>query len=219
MRTIWLFCSRPLAAVVLAGILAHGVSSGTTIVRADEVHPQVKEETTHEESHDPEGPISANEVDLAIWSLITFIVFVAVLGKFGWGPLVEGLDKRESKVLEHIAQAETARVRAEKMLAEHAKKLEHVQDEVREILAEARRDAEHTKGDIIATAQKEANATRDRAVHEIEQARDQALDQLFDHMAKSVDQATERVLGRALTGPDHDRLIEEALSGFAGRKH
>src|SRR5436309_7104191 len=45
------------------------------------------------------------------------------------------------------------------------------QDEVREILAEARCDAEHTKNDIIATAQKEADATRQRAIADIERAR------------------------------------------------
>jgi len=146
-------------------------------------------------------------------------VFLFVLRKFAWGPLIEGLDKREASVLDNIAGAEAARLKAEKMLAEHAAKLDKVQDEVREILAEARRDAEYTKNDIVATAQKEAEATRQRAVQDIERARDQALDSLFDHMARCVNEATEQVIGRALTGADNDRLIEEALSGFAQRKH
>ena len=38
-------------------------------------------------------------------------------------------------------------------------------------------------------------------------------------MARSVRGATEQVIGRALTGADNDRLIEEALSTFAQRKH
>jgi F-type H+-transporting ATPase subunit b len=58
-----------------------------------------------------------------------------------------------------------------------------------------------------------------RAVQDIERARDQALDDLFDHMGRSVREATETVIGRSLTGADNDRLIEEALSGFAQRKH
>jgi F-type H+-transporting ATPase subunit b len=86
-------------------------------------------------------------------------------------------------------------------------------------VAEARRDAEYTKNDIIATAQNEAEATRQRAVQDIERARDQAMDELFAHMARTVNEATEQVIGRALTGADNDRLIEEALSGFAQRKH
>jgi F-type H+-transporting ATPase subunit b len=174
------------------------------------------------EEHDqgvPSLDATLESVDLAIWSLVTFLFFVIVLRKYAWGPMIEGLDKRESSVLHNIAAAESARLKAEKMLAEHAAKLEKVQDEVREIIAEARRDAEHTKNEIIATAQKEAEATRVRAVQDIERARDQALDDLFDHMARCVNEATEQVIGRSLTGADNERLIEEALSGFAQRKH
>lgn len=159
------------------------------------------------------------KVDLAIYTFIVFILLMALLHRFAWGPITEGLERREASIHNNIAAAESARIKAEKMLAEHAAKLDKVQDEVREIVAEARRDAEHTKNEIIAAAQKEAEASRQRAVQDIERARDQAMDELFAHMARSVRGATEQVIGRALTGADNDRLIEEALSTFAQRKH
>ena len=182
---------------------------------------EITEPLSGEASAHAPGPMTATgqDVDLAVWTLITFVVFLIVLKKFAWGPLIVGLDKRETSVLDNIAAAEAARIKAEKMLAEHAAKLERVQDEVREILAEARRDAEHTKTEIVAAAQKEAEASRQRAVHDIERARDQALDDLFDYMGRSVSLATEQVIGRTLTGPDNERLIEEALNTFAQRKH
>jgi F-type H+-transporting ATPase subunit b len=173
------------------------------------------------DAHAKRGPITAEkeEVDLALWSLITFVIFVGVLGKFAWGPMIAGLEKRESGVLQNIADAESSRVKAEKMLAAHAEKLEKVQDEIRELLAEARRDAEHTKNDIVATAQKEADATRQRAVQDIERARDEALNDLFTHMTRCVEEATEQVIGRSLTGADHERLITEALGNVSGRQN
>jgi len=157
--------------------------------------------------------------DLAIFTFLVFLLLLALLGKFAWGPVVVGLERREASIHDNIAAAEAARIKSEKMLADHAAKLDKVQDEVREILAEARRDAEHTKSEIVAAAQKEAEASRQRAVHDIERARDQAVDELFDHMGRSVRLATEQVIGRALTGADNDRLIEEALNEFAQRKH
>jgi F-type H+-transporting ATPase subunit b len=191
-------------------------------LRAAEEHRAEKGEKGDGKAH-PEGVPSMDStemsVDLAIWSLITFVIFLAVLKKYAWGPLIEGLDKREQGVLDNIAAAEAARVKAERMLAEHAAKLEKVQDEVREIIAEARRDAEHTKNEIVAAAQKEAEATRVRAVNDIERARDQALDDLFYHMGRCVSAATEQVIGRALTGADNERLIEESLSGFTRQTH
>ena len=158
-----------------------------------------------------------NDVDLALWSLVTFAVFVVVLRKLAWGPMIEGLDKRESRVLQNISEAETARVKAEKMLAEHAAKLEKVQDEVRGILAESRRDAEHTKSEIMAVAQREAEAAKQRAVQDIERARDQALDELFNHMGRCVREATEQVVGRSLTDADYERLIDEALASVTSK--
>lgn len=155
--------------------------------------------------------------DLALWSAVTFLIFLFLLGRFAWKPLVAALDEREGKIHGDISAAESARIKAEQMLAEHAQKLAKVQEEVREILAEARRDAEHVKQDIVSTANKEAEAAKQRAVSEIGRARDGALKDLFDVMATQVANATEHVLGRSVSGADQDRLIEEALAQFPRR--
>jgi F-type H+-transporting ATPase subunit b len=122
-------------------------------------------------------------------------------------------------MFDNLAAAESARLKAEKLLEDHKAKLDKVQEEVHQILAVAKRDAERTKSEIIAAAQKEAEATRVRSVNDIERARDQALNELFSYMDRVVADATEQVLGRAMTGADNERLIEEALSGFAQRSH
>jgi len=201
----------------------------TTAVRSEDTHAEAANNAAHQVSHGGgHGHIGAAGVsqdpaeiktDLAIYTLIVFLLLAWLLKKFAWGPVTEGLERREGAIRDNIASAEAARIKAEKMLAEHAAKLEKVQDEVRGILAEAKKDAEHTKTEIIATAQKEAEATRQRAVHDIERARDQALDELFNQVGRVVYQATEQVLGRSVTSADNDRLIEDALSNFAQRKH
>ena len=200
--------------VVMTSWLAGSVFAEEHSAPEKHANPESKSGTAHEEPHQ-KGPITSEYDDhfLAVWSLITFAVFVFVLGKLAWGPICEGLEKREQGVLQNIADAEAARVKSERLLAEHVAKLDMVQNEVREILAEARRDADQTKAEIIATAQKEAEATKNRAVSEINQARDTALDGLFEHMSRAVAQATEQVLGRNVTGADQDRLIQEALRG------
>lgn len=180
----------------------------------EETGEKENEEEPHHEEEEGGGGM-AFKTDLALWSLITFLVFVFVLKTFAWGPLVEGLDKREANLRSELAEAEQARIQAEKMLQEHAAKLESVQDEVKAIIDEAKRDAEHTKNDIIATAQKEARRTQDRAIHEIERARDAALKEMFDSMSTQVTSATEHVIGRSLNDDDRNRLIDEALSLFS----
>ena len=167
-------------------------------------------------SHETGPPLSYQE-DLALWSGVTFLVFLLVLGAMAWKPLIAGLDEREARIRNDIAAAENARIQSQQMLAEHEQKLNRVQDEVRAIIAEARRDADHTKQEIISEAQREAEATKRRAIVEIQQARDTALKELFDAMAMQVANATEHVLSRSLTPDDQSRLIDEALAQFSTR--
>jgi F-type H+-transporting ATPase subunit b len=214
---------------LLTLVIAVAIPSLSTAMAAEEKHGAGSQpsgeapghETKAHEAHPQEGPITAKpaDQDLALWSLITFLVFVAVLKKFAWSPLISGLNSRESQIKRDIADAESARVQAVKMLAQHQEKLERVQEEVKAILAEARRDADHTKAEIIAVAQKEAEASRHRAVLEIERAKEQALDELFAHMTKNVWTATEQVIGRTLTAGDHERLITEAVTSLSAQKN
>jgi F-type H+-transporting ATPase subunit b len=155
--------------------------------------------------------------DLALWSAVTFLIFLFLLGRYAWKPLIAALDAREGQIRGDISAAESARLKAEQMLAEHSKRMAQVQDEVREALAQARREAESLKQEIVGQAQKEAVAAKDRAVQEISRARDSALKDLFDVMATEVAHATQHVLGRSVNSSDQDRLIDEALAQFPRR--
>ena len=189
---------------------------GNVASAADEPHPpkSAAGEEGDAAAHDehPDGVPMDFKGDLALWSLVTFVCFILVLRKFAWSPIISGLDKREGKIRQDIADAESARVKAEQMLADHQQKLETVQDEVKEILAEARRDAEQARQNIAETAKAEADATKQRAIVDIERARDQALNELFDAMAGQVATATEYVLGNGLKPDDQDQLIQQALA-------
>jgi F-type H+-transporting ATPase subunit b len=169
-----------------------------------------------EELHEEGVPIKFKK-DLALWSGITFLIFLFLLGRFAWKPLVAALDAREGQIRGDISAAESARLKAEQMLAEHSKRMAQVQDEIREALAQGRREAESLKQEIVGQAQKEAVAAKDRAVQEISRARDSALKDLFDVMATEVAHATQHVLGRSVNSSDQDRLIEEALTQFPRR--
>ena len=172
----------------------------------------------HHEEHETGVPMNFKG-DLALWSLVTFLLFVVVLGKFAWGPLLTALNQREAGIQQQINDAEANRVKSETLLKQYQTQLAQAQEEVKALIAEARRDAETTKNDIMATAQREADNTRQRAVNDIERARDVALGELFDFVSKNVVQATEQVLQRSLTGEDHDRLVRDALAQVDVRKN
>lgn len=166
----------------------------------------------HGDGHAKGSPVDDHNAQLVVWSLITFVIFLIVLKAVAWKPLIEGLDNREANYVKLLGDAEAGRDKALSMLGEYEQKLKAAQAEVDEIIAEARRDAERTKTDIIAAANAEAEATRNRALDDIDRARDQALSSIFEHMHGNVMAATEKVLARSLNDDDHKRLIDEALA-------
>lgn len=204
----WLACS------VVCVIFTFAAAPDNTFAAAAADHGKTASDAEHPKAP---GPITKEkeEVDLAIWTLVTFVVFLVVLKLLAWKPIMQGLGNREARIQNDIADARKAKIDAEKLLAAHSAKMEKVQEEIREIVAEARRDAEHTKREILAESQREAEANKQRAIVEIGRARDAAMKELFDAAAAQVASATEYVLGRSVTDADQTRLIGEALGKFS----
>jgi len=156
----------------------------------------------------------AFDPDLAIWTMIIFGLLLAVLWKFAWGPIAEGLDKREKRIADEIAAAEQQNLDAKALLAEYERKLAAAQDEIRALLDDARRDAEQTQQEMLAKAAADGEAIKQRARREIETATDQALKSLADHSARLAVELAGKIVGAELTPDRHARLIEDAMAKF-----
>lgn len=150
--------------------------------------------------------------DLALFSVFAFVLFLYVLGKLAWKPMIEGLDKREAGIRKAIEDAEDNRRKSEALMADYQLRLREAEQTVQAMVAEARRDAERTSKDLIAAAQREVDQIRIRAREEIRQAKDTALAEVFSQINSQVILATEHVLGRSLGDADQDRLVTEALA-------
>jgi F-type H+-transporting ATPase subunit b len=198
-----------------AGDAGHGHGAAD---HGGDAHGEAGHGGDHGEHHETGLPMNF-KADLSLWSLVTFVLFFAILSKFAWGPLSTALDQRESGIRKDIETAEANRLKSEALLKEHEAKLAVAQEEIKALLAEARRDAESTKQDIVTAAQKEAEATRKRALADIDRAKDVALGEMFDFMSKNVVQATEQVLRRSLNEGDQARLVNEALSQLDVRRN
>ncbi len=92
------------------------------------------------------------DIDLAIFTVLIFLILLAVLWKFAWGPISAALDLREKKISDNIAAAEQLNQEAKRLLGEYEAKLTAAREEVRGILDEARRDAEHAGQEIVTKA-------------------------------------------------------------------
>jgi F-type H+-transporting ATPase subunit b len=181
---------------------------------------KAEERLSHAASTDPSHPSTATDPlsvdpDLAIWTLVVFVVLLAVLKKFAWGPILSALESREKNIANHISQAERNHAEARELLAQYERKLSAAAAEVRELMEESRRDAEKLKQGILAEAKAGADAERARSLREIEAAADAAVESLAERSAQLAVELAGKILQSQLSVADHSRLIDEALNKFA----
>ena len=198
----------------------HGAEVSTESgVHADEA--DAHDDHGHDDGHGAtdataNNPLSLN-IDLAIVTAIVFLLLLAILKKFAWGPISVALAKREQDVANNIDEARRQNEEAKQLLGEHQTQLANAAAEVRQLLDDAKRDAESQKQTILAEAQAAASAEKDRAVREIETAKNAALHNLAE---KSVDTAVGlagKIVGSQLSSSDHSQLINEALENFPSK--
>ena len=152
--------------------------------------------------------------DLMLFSLLIFLAAMAILMKFAWKPIMEGLETREKSISGAIEEARLANEQAQASLKEYEGKLAGVNDEATAIIAEAKSDAQTAKDRMMADAKAEANREREKAMADISAAKDAAVRELAE---KSVDSAVSlagNIVGRSLQKNDHAELIAKAVDKF-----
>ena len=166
-----------------------------------------------DEAHANTNPLSIDP-DLAIFTAIVFLLLLAVLSKFAWRPIADGLSKREQAVAQQIEEARLNNERAAELLRQHEGRLAAAADEVRQMLNEARRDAETTKERILTEAQAQAQRQTQKALEDIQLAKEGALREIA---GRSVDVAVDlarNIVRQEITPARHQQLIQDALEKF-----
>ena len=166
----------------------------------------------HDEHH--AGPASNHPLsidpDLAIATLVIFVVLLVVLQKFAWGPIMEGLAVREGGIADNISAAAERRKDAEKMLSSYQSQLERAGEEVRAMLDGAKREAEAMKQSILEEASKAAAAEKEQATAEIQSAKDKAISEISGDSVNIAFRLASGALRRDINPDDHKELIADA---------
>ena len=157
------------------------------------------------------GSIAA---DMAIYTLVVFILMVVILRVAAWNPIKKALDDREQGIIDHIADARRSAEKAERLLEEYEVKIAAAAQEANEIVAEGRRDAEATKDRIVEEAREAATAERDRALNDIEIAKNAALQDVAEKSADIAVALAGKIVNKELNASDHQALIKETLDNI-----
>jgi F-type H+-transporting ATPase subunit b len=200
---------RWFAAIALIGALLATKTIFAQPEAQEAARPAAHEAQETEAPGDP-NPL-AFRTDLAFWTLIVFLVLFGLLSVFAWPQIATALDDREKKITDSIAAAQAKHEEAKQLLAQHEAKLAAAAGEVRALLEEARRDAEHTRRSIAAKGEQDAKAALERALREIDRAKDGAIHELAITSANVAIELARKVVREKLSQDEQNRLVREAL--------
>jgi len=152
---------------------------------------------------------------LAIWTIVSFLLFLLILRRFAWKPILRALERREVRIQDAIETAERSRGESEKILAEQKEVLKGAREQARTTVADASAEAEKQGEEIVQRARKEAEALLERARSEIRQEEAQAIGNVRREAVEIALQAAARLLRRKMDDADHRRLVEEFIAESA----
>jgi F-type H+-transporting ATPase subunit b len=152
-----------------------------------------------------------------IFQLVMFILLLALLKKYAWGPLMSVMKQREEHVAGQIEAAEKSRAEANKILEEQRQLLKDARQEAHTLIENAKKQGEVQREEIIAAARAESNRIKEAARLEIEQQKEKAVSAIREQVASLSVLIASKVIEKELTAQDQDKLISEYIQE-AGEK-
>jgi F-type H+-transporting ATPase subunit b len=147
----------------------------------------------------------------AVWTLIIFVIMLAILYPTAWKNVLAGLKAREQRIRKDIADAEAARGKAEATLREYNQQLATAEGRVREMLNKATADAERLATSIRMQAQQESEEIKERATKDIEAAKNQAIREIYAQASDIATTVASKIIKRNLNAADQESLVRESL--------
>ncbi|HDC9259972.1 TPA: F0F1 ATP synthase subunit B [Staphylococcus aureus] len=157
------------------------------------------------------GAAGGVEWGTVIVQVLTFIVLLALLKKFAWGPLKDVMDKRERDINRDIDDAEQAKLNAQKLEEENKQKLKETQEEVQKILEDAKVQARQQQEQIIHEANIRANGMIETAQSEINSQKERAIADINNQVSELSVLIASKVLRKEISEQDQKALVDKYL--------
>jgi F-type H+-transporting ATPase subunit b len=147
-----------------------------------------------------------------IWTTITFLILLVLLGRYAWKPLLSVVDAREKGIRDTLDTARQQREESQRILEEHKALLNQARRERAEAVEAGRRDAERVKGDILEEARRQREQLVAQAEEHVAASLRRARLELKTEVAGLAIQAAGKLLAKNLDDPTQRRLVEEYIA-------
>ena len=165
------------------------------------------------------NPLVQPDPGLFIWTILTFLVLVALLAKFAWRPLLDALEARRVMIAKSIEDAQKARQELERLQRESAEMMRQARVEAESIVSRSRSDAEALREELKQKSRAEAASIVKNAEKQIQMETARAIQQIRTETVDLSVAIASKILKRQVSKEDHEALIEDTLKQVETRRH
>lgn len=150
--------------------------------------------------------------------IVNFIVLLAVLKKFAWGPLLKTMHERSAKIEKNILDADADRAKAAELKKEYEEQLSKARLKAQEITDAAAARADQETRDQKEATKLEIEKMKESARANLALEREEAAKEMKGQMVTMALAAAAKLMGRKMDEAADEVLVTEFINGLDQHK-
>jgi F-type H+-transporting ATPase subunit b len=162
------------------------------------------------------------DIGLTVWTVVTFLCVVFILGRYAWTPILAALEAREARIRDDVRSAEESRRSAETARQEFETRLAGAKAETRALLDQAEKDARLRGEELLKAARDEAARLALKTREELAEEQRRLVSDLRGEVISLAVGAAEKIMGKAVDKALQDKALRDAsteLDEWAKKKN
>jgi F-type H+-transporting ATPase subunit b len=147
------------------------------------------------------------EIQQILTHALGFLIFVWILKRFAWGPLLSLMEERRNKIAGEFQEIDRQKAEVAKVTSEYEAKMKEIDNERRAKIVEAVKEGKEVAAEIKSHAMDEARTMQEKAKADLQRDVAQAKVQLRDEMISMTMTAAEKVVREKMDDRKHRDLI------------
>jgi F-type H+-transporting ATPase subunit b len=160
------------------------------------------------------NPLVQPDPGLFIWTIVTFLVLLALLSRYAWKPLLASLQARQERIAQSLDEARRAQEEMERVRRESAEIIRQAHVEASAIVSAGRADAERVREDTKQKARAEAAAIIAAAERQIEAAAVRARDEVRREAVDLSVAIASKLIRRNISADDNRAMIDDMIGSL-----
>lgn len=158
-----------------------------------------------------DNPLVQPDPGLYIWTIVTFLILLALLARFAWRPLLDALEQRQNTIRRSLDDARQAKEELQRLQAESARILAEARGAAAGIISSTRADAARFADEMKQQARSDAETIVRNAQREIDNQTARAVQSIRREAIDLSVAVAAKILRRDISPADNERLVDDTI--------